>query len=207
MKAKNISHPAILACCIFSLLTCRLIAAVKEDFSNSTLKQQIAGKDSVNLIFHDSPKYFIIEKQSDGNAGADILVKFKPEPGTKFPQRYIVEKRDLEIKNEYAEYYADLKGDMLILNSTTGPDPSGLIIWNLAKHKKVFTGTWSDPQKSDDNSLIYWLGTGKATEKNCPEYKRWKSQGLDGAIETRVILDLKTLKIRKTKETRCAPRQ
>jgi hypothetical protein len=171
------------------------------------LDRQIVTADSIQINCYESPKYFVIAKEVQGSAGTDFLIKYKSRPNEKLPCNYIFGSKDFEIKNEWAEYYAGLNDDLLILDSTTGPGPSGLIIWDLKKRKKVFEGSWSDPEESKNNSLVYWLETGEATENNCPEIKEWKSQGLGAAIETKVILDLSNFKISKTKETRCSPRQ
>jgi hypothetical protein len=92
-----------------------------------------------------------------------------------------------------------LKDDLLILDSTTGPGLSGLIIWDLKKRKKECEGSWSDPIFLDD-SILYWLETEKATHDNCPELAEWESHGLGAAIETRVLLNLSNFSISKTKE-------
>ena len=91
----------------------------------------------------------------------------------------------------------------MILDSTTGADASGLIIWNLQKKQKVFEGSWSEPEKSDETSLIYWLETEKATGSNCPQLKEWRENLLSGAIETKVIQALSTLKITQTRKMLC----
>lgn len=163
--------------------------------------------DSIQIKCYDSPKYFVIGREILGNPGTDFLIKYKSTPDQKFPCSYTPEKNDFEIKADWVDYYAGMKGDLLILDSTTGPGPSGLTIWDLKKRKKVFDGLWSDPEESDVNTLIYWMETDQATEKNCPKLKEWESHGLGAAIETKVILDLSNFKITKTKETRCSPRQ
>lgn len=123
------------------------------------------------------------------------------------PCHYIFDKDYFEIKNEWAEYYAGLKNHFLILDSSTGPGPSGLTIWDLKKRKKVYEGSWSDPEDSQDDSLVYWMETGEANDKNCPEFQDWQAHGLEAAIETKVILHLSNLEISKTHLTRCSPRQ
>lgn len=182
-------------------------AEKKDKNADSVLDRQIVIADSNQINCYESPKYFVIAKEVRGSTGTDFLIKYKSRPSEKLPCNYIFGSKDFEIKNEWAEYYAGMKGDLLILDSTTGPGPSGLIIWDLKKRKKVFEGSWSDPEESKNNSLVYWLETGEATENNCPELKEWKSQGFGAAIETKVILDLSNFKISKTKETRCSPRQ
>lgn len=182
-------------------------AEKKHNKTDSVLEKQLVTADSIQINCYETHKYYIIGKEVQGQLGTDFLIKYKLKPNEKYQCSYSPSKNDFEIKNEWAEYYAGIKGDLLILDSSTGPGPSGLTIWDLKKRKKVFEGTWYDAEESDDNTLIYWLETGEATEKNCPELKKWRSQGLEGAIETKVILNLSNFKITKTKETRCSPRQ
>ena len=84
---------------------------------------------------------------------------------------------------------------------------SGLVIWDLKKRKKVYEDSWSDWEGFQDHSLVYWTETGEATPDNCPELEEWTSNGLGGAIETKVILDLSSFRLSRTEETRCSPRQ
>jgi hypothetical protein len=169
-------------------------------------KSDIAA-ESIRPNCYESSKYLVIAKERQGEVGTDFLIKYKSKPNEKLLCNYIFENNDFEIKNEWAEYFAGLKGDLLILDSTTGPGPSGLIIWDLKKRTKVYKGSWSDPEESGNDSLVYWMETKKASDDNCPELKEWRSHGLGGAIETKVILNLSNFKISKTQEKRCTPRQ
>jgi hypothetical protein len=175
--------------------------------TNNLLERQITTADSIHITCYDFPEYFIIARDVPDGVGTDFLIRYKSNPNEKLSCNYDVVSGDLEIKNEFAEYYAGLKKDLLILDSTTGPGPTGLIIWDLRKRTKVFEGSWSDPEESSDSTLVYWLETDEATEGNCPRLKEWLAEGLSGAIETKVILNLSNFSITKTKETRCSPRQ
>lgn len=185
------------------LLVCprHLPAAEKEEGI-----RQIISAESPHIRCYPTPQYFLIEKDVKDGVGTDFLIKYRSKAKKAPPCNYVVESGDLEIKNEWAEYYAGLKGDLLILDSTTGPGPSGLTIWDLKKRKKVFEGSWSDAIVQDD-SILYWTETGNATHENCPGLAEWESQGLGGAIETKVLLRFSDFTITKTKETRCSPRQ
>ena len=163
--------------------------------------------ESLTITCYESPKYFIIAKQTRGKAGTDFLIKYKSRQDKTWSCDYTFGNNDFEIRNEWAEYFAGLNNDLLILDSTTGPGPSGLIIWDLAQRKKVYEGSWSDPEESEGNFLVYWIETGEATDDNCPELKDWRSHGLGGAIETKVMLNLSNFRITKTEERRCRPRQ
>ncbi|PKL83068.1 MAG: hypothetical protein CVV24_06805 [Ignavibacteriae bacterium HGW-Ignavibacteriae-3] len=179
----------------------------KENKFRREVKAQMVNIDSVKISCYETAKYYIIGKEVHERLGTDFLIKYKVQPNLKFQCTYSPDKNDFEIKNEWAEYYAGIKGDLLLLDSSTGPGPSGLTIWDLQKRKKVFEGSWSDAEESGDGTLVYWLETGVATENNCPKLKEWMSHGLSGAIETKVILNLSNFRITLTKETRCSPRQ
>ncbi len=197
---------AICACIAISvwLIVCPHASAAEKDQAEGT--SQIISDESRHIRCHSSPPYFVIEKDVEHDVGTDFLIKHKSRAGERLPCIYVVSSGDLEIKNEWAEYFAGLKGNLLILDSTTGPGPSGLIIWDLQKRKKVFEGSWSDPIIQDD-SILYWTETGEATHDNCPELAEWESNGLGAAIETRVLLTFSDFAISKTNETRCSPRQ
>jgi len=168
---------------------------------------QSAAINAAGVTCYESADYLIVGKEHSGELGTDFLVKYKKRRGEKPTCTYAPGEGDFEIRNEWAEYFAGLKDDLLILDSTTGPGPSGLVIWDLKKRKKVYQDSWSDPEEIKDHSLVYWTETGEATPDNCPELKEWTSQGLGGAIETKVILDLSSFRLTRTQQTRCSPRQ
>ncbi len=193
---------------IFIFITCAIcaVSAGEECLQRDEMSKE---RDVINqsIKCYESPEFLVIAKEVRGKAGTDFLIKYKSNPDEKIPCTYVSENNDFEIPNEWAEYFAGLKGNLLFLDSTTGPGPSGFTIWNLKKRKKVYEGTWSDPEEFKDESLVFWLETGDANDDNCPEIKEWKSHGLKGAIETKVILDLTDFKLSKTSEKRCSPRQ
>ncbi len=156
---------------------------------------------------HESSRYMIVEG-STGEVGTNFLVKYKRQKGEPPVCKYVVNPGDFEIPNEEAEYFFGLQGNLLILDSGTGPDPRGLIIWDLSKKKKVYTGTYSKEEaKIKPGYMEFWLETGRATDENCPKSKEWRTNGLGAAIETWVHLDLSDFTVTKSSKTRCSPRQ
>jgi len=185
-----------------------VIAGGEEHVSDGALfDKQTAATERNQVTCYESAKYLVVAKEVRGETGTDFLIKYKSSPSEKLECSYVHGKEYFEIKNEWAEYFFGLKHDLLILDSTTGPGPSGLIIWDLVKRKKVYEGSWSDAEETKDDTLVYWLETGEATDSNCPELAKWKSQGLEGAVETKVILNLTNFQITKTRQTRCSSRQ
>ncbi len=186
---------------------CMMAAGKQHIKIDSLFCKQIVATDSTQINCYECAKYLVVAKEVQGRTGTDFLIKYKSNSREKLACNYVPGNGDFEIKNEWAEYFAGLRNDLLILDSTTGPGPSGLLIWDLTKRKKVYEGFWSDPEESKDDLLVYWMETGEATPTNCPELEHWKSQGLEAAIETKVKLNLSNFQITKTQQTRCSPRQ
>lgn len=155
-------------------------------------------------------KYFVTYKYLNGDVGSDILVKYKTNKGQNFSCNYEVEKNDFEIKNEWAEYTLALENNFLILDSGTGPDPRGLIIYNLDSRKKVYTDEYFEESVIIQNNTInYWSPTNqKATPENCFKFSEYEKNG-EGAegIDSHVVLDLSNLSKKELGEYRCSPRQ
>jgi hypothetical protein len=186
----------------------RVFAGGNERVSDdSLLDKQAAATEQNQITCYESAKYLVVAKELREEIGTDFLIKYRSNRSEKLECSYVYEKEYFEIKNEWAEYFAGLKGDLLILDSTTGPGPSGLIIWDLVKRKKVYEDSWSGAEETKDDTLVYWTETGEATDSNCPELEKWKSQGFEAAVETKVILNLTNFQITKTPQTRCSARQ
>jgi len=156
-------------------------------------------------VCHESPGYLIVEG-STGEVGTNFLVKYRSKKNQSVACEYVAKSGDFEIRNEWAEYFLGLQGDLLILDSGTGPDPRGLLIWDLKKQKKVYTGTYSEA-KIEPGYMEFWVETGGATDENCPEAKEWRAGGLGAGIETWVRLNLSDFSVIKSSQTRCSPRQ
>jgi len=158
---------------------------------------------------HESSRYMIVEGDT-GGVGTNFLIKYKRQKGEPPVCKYVVKPGDFEIPNEEAEYFFGLQGKLLILDSGTGPEHRGLIIWDLSKKKKIYTGTYAGEEeeaKIKPGYMEFWLETGRATDENCPKAKEWWANGLGAAIETWVRLDLSDFTVTKSSKTRCVSRQ
>jgi len=146
---------------LFVTIPVCIIAAEKGYVRSDHLSEkQIVIDKSIQIDCYESSKYFVIAKDAQ-ELGTNFLIKYKSKPDEELSCDYTFANKDFEIKNEWAEYFVGLKGDLLILDSTTGPGPSGLIIWDLKKRKKVYEGSWSDQEESGDDSLVFWMETGE----------------------------------------------
>lgn len=157
-------------------------------------------------VCHDDGRYRVIARPA-ASVGTDFLVK-QLGRGRSIPAcKYLPREGDLEIRNESAEYFLGLEGAFLILDSGTAPEPRGLIVWDLAKRQKVFTGSYSGPVAIDGDGIDFWQPSGEATEANCPQAAAWRAQGLGAGLEVRTRLAFADMKPVASSETRCSARQ
>jgi hypothetical protein len=155
---------------------------------------------------HDGDRYRVIAKPAD-SAGQHFIARKKiPGDDTK-PCLYSTEPGDFEIQNENAEYFLALEGSLLILDSGTAPEPRGLVLWDVEKRIKVYSGTYSGPYRIERSGMHFWLQSGEATDANCTQAVRWREQGLGAAIETEVWLGFVDFRIFRGTATRCTARQ
>jgi hypothetical protein len=201
-----------------TLLTITLISSTLQGIETTKKKNpETVGIPGTELaIVHTSegpkcyeyPKFYVIEAELTDSVGSDILVKFKKDDKEQMKCEYVVNKLDYEVKNEWAEYFFGISGNFMFLESSTGPDPRGLMIYDLVQRKKMYETSFSGPIVLEkDDKLLFWQETGEASKENCPDYEKIASGGLTAVIETKVILDLNNFTISATKETRCAARQ
>ncbi len=149
---------------------------------------------------HETDRYFVVQRQPKFEVGTDFLVKYKSNGQAKPACEYVKAKGDFEILNEWAEYFMDLKGDLLILDSGTLDGLRGLIIWDLVERKKVFEGgySWADIR---EEYMEYWMYSGVARKEDCEEFDKWGG----ALVLVFVRLDFSDFSIKKTDKTRCIP--
>jgi hypothetical protein len=165
--------------------------------------QQAGG---VSCIDYD--KYFVVTRELRNEVGSDTLVKFKSAPAERVPCEYSVLSRDLEIKNEFAENFMGLHGDLLFLDSSTGPGTSGMTIYSLLTRKKVFETSYLGPIRfSGDNLTLWQVEKEYVTKADCPDAEKIAQQGMDPTVERKRILNLQTFVFSDTTETRCGTEQ
>lgn len=157
---------------------------------------------------YENDKYYVVIEGFIGSAGSNFLVKYKTEDNQQFNCRYIIEENDFEIKNEWAEYFLGLENNFLLIDSGTGPPPRGLIIYNLEKKQKVFSGSYSLPTGIENNYIEFWKPVSiKVTKENCPDKDYIEGAGLGTGIEEHVRLELINLNETSLNEYRCESRQ
>ena len=157
----------------------------------------------------ENAKYFIVSKRLTESVGSDILIKYKTSVNQNISCKYDKEDQDFEIKNnDGAQYVFALENNFLIIDEGTGPEPRGLTIFDLTKRQMVYNDSYSKPVTIKNNKISYWSNTSEeATNENCSNLELNNSRGLGSAIDTYVILDLKTMSKTDTGQHRCSERQ
>lgn len=173
-----------------------------------TGSEKVKAYDMDGYILFESNTHWVLTKELEDEVGSDIFVK-KRTANDKTPAvDNLLKNNSFSHRNVIAEYFFGIYHGLLFLDSGTGPEPRGLMIYDIEKKKKVYEGGYSSPISIDSNGkLIFWVEKGEATAKNCPQIESWKKEGLDAAIEGKIILDLRTFKTETTPGSRCSPRQ
>lgn len=156
-------------------------------------------------VCHTSSKYLIMERSSPMGAGVDFLIHVKKNANEKVACPLAAKNITWKIPNSAAQFYVGQVGDLLIVDSGTGSTQRNGFIWDLAKRKQVKTLTYNE-MALKGSSVLYWTPSkDKVTTKNCPNLGALKKLGLtEQVIEYQDLLDLKTMKVIKTKKSRCS---
>lgn len=154
----------------------------------------------------DYGKYLVISRELQNEVGSDTLVKFK-QATEHIPCAYSASPADYEIKNEFAESFIGLHGDLLFLDSSTGPGEAGLTIYNIASRQKAFATSYLGPTAVSGDTMTLWQVAKTATKAECPDAEKIAGQGLTPTLEKRMILNLQTFALAEMKETRCGVEQ
>jgi hypothetical protein len=160
---------------------------------------------------HDRFNYLVITRtDSLGNAGDDILVKYKTDKNQNIPCEYIVEDSDFELQNTcsdkticyHSQYFSNIKDNLLIVDEGTGTSRS-YILYDLSKRESIFKDSYSGTLELKDNTLSYWHTTNDIPNKeNCSKLDEYLKMG-GAKIEAKTSLDITNTKDKKFSEFRC----
>ncbi len=73
-------------------------------------------------VCHDTPDYFVITRERDGEAGKDIIVRAKLKATTKIACKYTVKPKDIVLGKGESQDFLAMHGRFLALDEGTGPD-------------------------------------------------------------------------------------
>ncbi len=168
---------------------------------------QILSKNDIDTQCNENNKYYVISKDISGSGENRLLIKYKKDYTQQVACAYNIGKTDFEIKGEFQNFLA-LTDNFIILDAGTGPEPRGLIVYNLNTRKRVYDDSYGKPVLTQGDTVTYWSPIAeKATKANCSKFDEWTAQGLPPIIEAHVTLNLLDLTKKDLRENRCVPTQ
>lgn len=196
--------------------------ASSEGGMKAGLEDGQASADVANDNCHISSDYVVVSKQIPDSVGSDILVKYRNAnsgvPGDMSGSLnvgacdYAARSGDFEIKNQNVEYFDKLVGRYLVLDSGTGPDIRGIIVYDLNKKSKVYEGLKAGGKVAVSGAtLTYWEPQQQVavTAANCPKLGEYEKLGMGAGIQAKVTLTLgdDSMVQKEAGETECVMRQ
>lgn len=157
---------------------------------------------------------YVIEVEADiESAGENIRVHYRPEG------RELVFPDDLDeiqdwvtftlLNDHNNNWFYGVYGKYMFIDCGCCKGSRGLQVYDLSNRILVHNGNHCQAVRLVKGGLSFWRETGEeVTLENCPKVEEYKKAGWGGAaIEEKVFLDLRTMKLRKTGEKRCGIRE
>jgi hypothetical protein len=180
----------------------------KEVVAGSEAPKVIKLKD--NAVCYSYRKYAVIVTPTE-DVGENIKVIAKLAAND---ESFLADLKQAPVHFKMPEgdnFFFGVYDDLMFIDSGTGPEPRGLDVIDLAQKKNVFDGSYSSPIALDKGErLVYYVEVDEKKLKkkpDCPEAEEWKQNQLGVAYEEKVSLDLKTMKLARSGQLRCASRQ
>lgn len=102
-------------------------------------------------------------------------------------------------------WFADLRGDRLVLTRSTGPH-GDLLVFDLTSNVLLLEVP-ADEFEVDDTSVAYWERLDAATAENCAQFAEYQANGFGAVIAERRIFAFAPAGVTTTGERRCDPTQ
>ncbi len=149
-----------------------------------------------------STRYTVFQLSLHNSVGSDLFVRVAPQD-SQLACRPDSMPGDIVLRNRFADYFGGLKGDLLFINSTTGPGDA-LSIYDLRERRFVFElRDYAIESWPDTMTVRLWRETnlvGREVAGICPDT-------MQGGIDSLWELDLRTFTLAAVGKSRCAFRQ
>jgi hypothetical protein len=182
-----------------ALLAAAMLAAGSTSHAQTAIFDSVVVHRDARSVCHRSARYTVVEVARTDELGADHFV------GDHRRSCAIDSLAgDFVIRSEWAEYFAGLRGHFLVLDSGTGPDVRGLLVFNLETRVRTFAGAYVDLERGGHgDSLGVWQPYDLPQPRpGCPVV-----DGLGAGVDSLVWLDLRAGRTRFAGRVRCATRQ
>ena len=146
-------------------------------------------------------RYIVVERERRRSLGSDFFVRPRESSrceADSLPGDYV-------LRDEWAAYFSGLHGDVLFIDSGTGPDIRYLILVDVAARRRLTELSYVDLAPGPDSlSVGVWVGFElEEPAPGCPA----PVGGLLPGIDSLFFLDVRSGQTRFSGRTRCAQRQ
>jgi hypothetical protein len=167
--------------------------------SQAAIFDSVRVVQATRSVCHRSQLYTVVEVALANQVGADHFIGDARRSCS--PDSLAT---DFVVRNEWAEYFAGLRGHFLVLDSGTGSDVRGLVVFNLRTRRRTFAGPYVglEPGVRGDTLGIWQPYELPQPRPGCPVVG-----GLGHGADSLVWLDLRAGTTRFAGRVRCATRQ
>jgi hypothetical protein len=148
-----------------------------------------------------SARHIVVERQRKERVGSDFFVRPRESgrcEADSLPGDYV-------LRDEWAAYFSGLAGDVLFIDSGTGPDIRYLILVDLAARRRLTELSYVDLVAGPDSTVV-GLWDGYELEEPLPDCPA-PPGGLVPGVDSLFFLDVRSGQTRFGGRTRCAQRQ
>jgi len=192
--------------------TARLLMTVCLATAAAEAQEPVAGAFSFDPIEVDSSnvpgarcymsaRYIVVERHREEAVGSDFFIRPR-ETGQCDADSL---QGDYVLRDEWAAYFSALQGDVLLLDSGTGPDLRTLILLDLAARQRLAELSYVELIPGPDSTVV-GLWEGSYLDEPLPGCAM-PPGGLSPGVDSLFFVDLRSGRKRFGGRTRCAQRQ
>ena len=156
---------------------------------------------------YQSDQFLVIAQDRVDEVGTDFIIR--PPAQGKIACLYEIGDTDTVLSNPGDPlHYEQLIGQYLVLTRSTGPQ-GDLVVYDLAGdlYAPLLDARAEDDITITDQTITFWQKVIRGTEANCPSFAENAGYGLGSMIYEERILDLGTVTVAATGQTRCSSTQ
>ncbi len=162
---------------------------------------EVDSSDVPGARCYTTARYIVVERQRKERLGSEFFVR--PRESSRCEADSLP--GDFVLRDEWAAYFSGLRGDVLFIDSGTGPDLRYLILVDLASRRRLTELSYVDVVPGPDSTVV-GLWDGYELEEplaGCPA----PPGGLVPGVDSLFFLDVRSGRTRFSGRTRCAHRQ
>jgi len=148
-----------------------------------------------------SERYIVVERQELDAVGSDFFIRRRETDrcdADSLPGDYV-------LRDEWASYFAGLQGDVLLLDSGTGPDLRSLVLFDLASRERLAEMSYVELIPGPDSAVV-GLWDGFYLDEPAPGCAA-PPGGLIPGVDSLFFVDVRSGRKEFSGRTRCAQRQ